>query len=94
VSEGIRALRHHPQAHADDGLSAKAAAQLGPAAFRAMHERLLHAYFAENRDITKGETLQPLWAETGLPPTSSRGSATKHSCARSSRSTTKRSRSA
>jgi len=33
-----------------------------------MHERLLHAYFAENRDITKGETLQPLWAETGLPP--------------------------
>jgi len=67
VSEGIRALRHHPQAHADDGLSAKAAAQLGPAAFRAMHERLLHAYFAENRDITKGETLQPLWAETGLP---------------------------
>lgn len=68
MSEGIRALRHHPQAHADDGLSAKAAAQLGPAAFRAMHERLLHAYFAENRDITKGETLQALWAEAGLPP--------------------------
>jgi len=49
-------------------LVAKAAAQLGPAAFRAMHERLLHAYFAENRDITKGETLQALWAEAGLPP--------------------------
>ena len=49
-------------------LVAKAAALLGPAAFRAMHERLLHAYFAENRDITKGETLQALWAEAGLPP--------------------------
>ena len=49
-------------------LVAKAAALLGPAAFRAMHERLLHAYFAENRDVTKGETLQALWAEAGLPP--------------------------
>jgi predicted DsbA family dithiol-disulfide isomerase len=49
-------------------LVAKAAGQLGPAAFRAMHERLLHAYFAENRDITKGETLQAIWAEAGLPP--------------------------
>ena len=48
-------------------LVAKAAAQLGPEAFRAMHERLLHAYFAENRDITKGETLQAIWAEAGLP---------------------------
>jgi len=48
-------------------LVAKAAAQLGPDAFRAMHERLLHAYFAENRDITKGETLQAIWAEAGLP---------------------------
>jgi len=47
---------------------AKAAALLGPAAFRAMHERLLHAYFAENRDITKGDSLQAIWAEAGLPP--------------------------
>ena len=49
-------------------LVAKAAAQLGPDAFRAVHERLLHAYFAENRDITKGETLQAIWAEAGLAP--------------------------
>ena len=48
-------------------LVAKAAAQLGPDVFRAMHERLLHAYFAENRDITNAETLQALWREAGLP---------------------------
>jgi predicted DsbA family dithiol-disulfide isomerase len=47
-------------------LVAKAAAALGRDAFRAMHERLLHAYFAENRDITKAETLYALWREIGL----------------------------
>ena len=47
-------------------LVAKAAAALGRDAFRAMHERLLHAYFAENRDITKAETLYALWREVGL----------------------------
>jgi predicted DsbA family dithiol-disulfide isomerase len=47
-------------------LVAKAAATLGPEAFRAMHERLLHAYFAENRDVTSLETLRALWREVGL----------------------------
>jgi predicted DsbA family dithiol-disulfide isomerase len=47
-------------------LIAKAAAALGPAAFRAMHARLLRAYFAENRDITARETLLALWREVGL----------------------------
>jgi len=47
-------------------LVAKAAAAFGREAFRAMHERLLHAYFAENRDITRAETLLALWREVGL----------------------------
>ena len=47
-------------------LVAKAAAALGRDAFRAMHERLLRAYFAENRDITKADTLAALWREVGL----------------------------
>jgi predicted DsbA family dithiol-disulfide isomerase len=49
-------------------LVAKAAATLGRAAFRAVHERLLHAYFADNRDITDAPTLAAIWAEAGLPP--------------------------
>jgi predicted DsbA family dithiol-disulfide isomerase len=48
-------------------LAAKAAARLGRASFRRMHERLLRAYFAESRDITERETLRLLWAEVGLP---------------------------
>lgn len=32
-----------------------------------MHERLLHAYFAESRDITDTDTLHALWCEAGLP---------------------------
>ena len=32
-----------------------------------MHERLLRAYFAENRDITAADTLIGLWAEVDLP---------------------------
>lgn len=48
-------------------LVAKAAATLGDDAFRRMHERLLRAYFSENRDITDAETLLSLWRETGLP---------------------------
>jgi predicted DsbA family dithiol-disulfide isomerase len=51
-------------------LVAKAAAALGAEAFRAMHARLLHAYFAENRDITAAETLLALWREVGLPEAS------------------------
>jgi predicted DsbA family dithiol-disulfide isomerase len=49
-------------------LVAKAAAAIDRPAFRRMHERLLHAYFAENRDISAGDTLVELWSEAGLPP--------------------------
>jgi predicted DsbA family dithiol-disulfide isomerase len=48
-------------------LVAKAAATLGRDAFRTMHERLLHAYFADNRDITDQDTLQAIWREAELP---------------------------
>jgi predicted DsbA family dithiol-disulfide isomerase len=48
-------------------LAAKAAATLGPDAFRRMHDRLMAAYFAENRDITDTDTLRALWYEVGLP---------------------------
>ena len=50
-------------------LVAKAAAALGADAFQRMHERLLHAYFAENHDITNTGTLAALWREAGLPDT-------------------------
>jgi predicted DsbA family dithiol-disulfide isomerase len=49
-------------------LVAKAAAELGPRAFRAIHERLLRAYFTDNRDITNRATLAAIWSEAGLPP--------------------------
>ena len=48
-------------------LSAKAAAELGSEWFRRFHDRLLRAYFAENRDISSEEVLAELWAEVGLP---------------------------
>lgn len=48
-------------------LVAKAAAELGPDAFERIHERLLHAYFAENRDISHTDTLRALWDDAGLP---------------------------
>jgi predicted DsbA family dithiol-disulfide isomerase len=48
-------------------LVAKAAARVGPAAFRTMHERLLKAYFEDSRDVTHGPTLQAIWGEAGLP---------------------------
>ena len=48
-------------------LLAKAAAAVGRDAFHAMHDRLLHAYFVENRDITDGATQRALWEELGLP---------------------------
>lgn len=44
---------------------AKAAAEQG--GFAALHGRLLHAYFAENRDISDEATLRDLWIEAGLP---------------------------
>lgn len=49
-------------------LAARAAARLGREAFDRLHELLLHAYFAENRDITDEETLRDLWAVAGLSP--------------------------
>lgn len=48
-------------------LVAKAAATYGKDAFEDMHDRLLHAYFAENRDITAADTLLAVWSEAGLP---------------------------
>jgi putative protein-disulfide isomerase len=47
-------------------LVAKAAAALGKPVFDAMHLRLMHAYFAENRDITDADVLVAIWAEAGL----------------------------
>lgn len=48
-------------------LVAKAAAALGDDASRRMHDRLLHAYFAENRDISSPRVLRELWDELDLP---------------------------
>lgn len=48
-------------------LVSKAAARLGKDAFERIHERLLRAYFAENRDVSSLEVLLELWKEVGLP---------------------------
>ncbi len=48
-------------------LVAKAAARLGREAFERMHERLLRAYFEENRDISRLPVLRALWDELALP---------------------------
>ena len=48
-------------------VAAKAAAAVSRAAFQRLHEGLLHAYFADNRDITDRETLRALWHEAELP---------------------------
>jgi predicted DsbA family dithiol-disulfide isomerase len=48
-------------------LLAKAAATIGEAEFHRIHDKLLHAYFAENRDITDPATLRAIWEEVGLP---------------------------
>lgn len=48
-------------------LAAKAAERLGEDAFHRMHDRLLLAYFAENRDISHPEVLRALWEELELP---------------------------
>ena len=54
---------HSTPAH----LVAKAAAALGPEAFARIHPALLNAYFVENRDISREETLAALWRDAGLP---------------------------
>src|SRR5262245_66465151 len=46
-------------------LVAKAAAELGPEAFDAVHERLLRAYFEVSRDISRVETLTGVWQAGG-----------------------------
>ena len=48
-------------------LVAKAAAELGAEAFRDIHQRLLTAYFTDNRDITDPATLAAIWSEAALP---------------------------
>lgn len=48
--------------------AAKAAARISKHAFRAMHERLMTAYFNENRDISDPLELEVLWTELGLAP--------------------------
>ena len=48
-------------------LVAKAAASLGSAEFHRMHDRLLRAYFYENRDITSDDNLRALWLDCDLP---------------------------
>ena len=47
-------------------LVSKAAARLGKDAFERIHERLMRAYFKENRDISNNEVLLELWLEVGL----------------------------
>lgn len=46
---------------------AKAAARVSPGAFLKMHDRLMTAYFAENRDISSYAVLRSLWDGEGLP---------------------------
>jgi predicted DsbA family dithiol-disulfide isomerase len=46
---------------------ARAARRRGEAEGRAMHERLLRAYFEENRDISCEPVLRELWHSVGLP---------------------------
>jgi len=47
--------------------AAKIAARIGPEAFAKIHERLLRAYFSENRNITRRDVLDELWVDVGLP---------------------------
>lgn len=46
---------------------ARAARRRGPAQGRALHERLLRAYFEESRDISSEPVLRELWRDAGLP---------------------------
>ena len=46
---------------------AKAAARLGPGEFAGLHEALLDAYFAANRDISDAAELERLWSRLGIP---------------------------
>jgi len=46
---------------------AKAAFDRSRADFDRLHDALLHAYFAANRDITDTAVLHEIWCEVGLP---------------------------
>jgi len=46
--------------------AAKAAARLSKEAFRAFHQKLMVAYFSENRDISNRDELLALWTDLGL----------------------------
>ena len=48
-------------------VAAKAAGELGRAAFRRFHDGLLRAYFHDSRDISRAEVLEALWDEANLP---------------------------
>lgn len=48
-------------------LVAKAAKALGAEPFRRLHDRLLRAYFTENRDISREDVQLELWNELELP---------------------------
>ena len=47
-------------------VAAKAARAQSAEAGRALHERLLRAYFEENRDISREPVLRELWRDVGL----------------------------
>ncbi|MDG2052148.1 MAG: DsbA family protein [Myxococcota bacterium] len=47
--------------------AAKAAKAIGEEAFRVFHDRLMGAYFTENRDISSEQVQRELWAEVDLP---------------------------
>lgn len=49
---------------------AKAALAISRGAFDSLHDRLLYAYFAANRDITDVTVLRDLWCDAGLPQAS------------------------
>ncbi len=46
---------------------AKAAARVSATAFRRIHDRLMTAYFADNRDISNFDVLRSIWREEELP---------------------------
>ncbi len=48
-------------------LAAKAAARISAEAFEKYHERLMIAYFTENRNITDQKVLKELWINLDLP---------------------------
>ena len=49
---------------------AKAAARVSPLAFRSVRERLMSAYFTDNRDISSFDVLRDIWLGEGLPQAS------------------------